>query len=397
MKLLFCNFEYPPLGGGGGVVNAWLAEELATRHDVTVLTSQGFHLPREEKRGGVRILRVPVLFRRQLAAANLPSMFAYMVNGIREGRRLLERESFDVINTHFVLPSGPVGARLAHRFGIPNVVSVHGGDLYDPSKRTSPHRHALLRSWVRRLLRSADHVVGQSQNTLDNMRRFYTPELGGELIPLGIRRPPPAAAGNRGDYGFAPDEILLTTVGRLVARKAITQLLTVTAALGNANVRLLVIGDGPQRDELVRRAGELAVADRVHFLGHVDEDEKFRILRMSDVFVSTSQHEGFGLVFLEGMAAGLPVVSYDHGGQTDFLASDRTGYLVALNDETAFLDACRRLVREPALGRHMGQENRARAEAFFIDRCAEQYERVFEAAVTASTRSRRLTIGAGRY
>ncbi|WP_435105003.1 glycosyltransferase family 4 protein [Arhodomonas sp. AD133] len=396
MKLLFCNFEYPPLGGGGGVVNAWLAEELATRHDVTVLTSQGFHLPREEKCGGVRILRVPVLFRRQLAAANLPSMFAYMVNGIREGGRLLERESFDVINTHFVLPSGPVGARLAYRFGIPNVVSVHGGDLYDPSKRTSPHRHALLRSWVRRLLRSADHVVGQSQNTLDNMRRFYTPELGGELIPLGIRRPP-AAAGNRGDYGFAPDEILLTTVGRLVARKAITQLLTVTAALGNANVRLLVIGDGPQRDELVRRAGELAVADRVHFLGHVDEDEKFRILRMSDVFVSTSQHEGFGLVFLEGMAAGLPVVSYDHGGQTDFLASDRTGYLVALNDETAFLDACRRLVREPALGKHMGQENRARAEAFFIDRCAEQYERVFEAAVTASTRSRRLTIGAGRY
>ena len=71
MKILFCNYEYPPLGGGGGVINALLAEELSKRHDITVLTSQGLGIARDEVVRNVRVVRVPVYFRRQKAAANL--------------------------------------------------------------------------------------------------------------------------------------------------------------------------------------------------------------------------------------------------------------------------------------------------------------------------------------
>jgi glycosyltransferase involved in cell wall biosynthesis len=382
MRILFCNYEYPPLGGGGGVINALLAQELATRHEVAVLTSCGPGLTRQEVASGVQIIRVPVYFRTQQAVANLFSMLLFIPEAIRVGRAYLRREPCDVVNTHFVLPTGPVGDHLARFAGVPNVLSLHGGDLYDPSKFTSPHRHLIFRTAVRALLRRADVVVGQSSNTLENMRRFYTRDVEGLHIPLGIRRPPPGSA-SRGSLGLEPNDVVLVTIGRLVARKAIDQLVHMVADSGIPNLKLLIIGTGPQRDHLQNLAEDLGVSDRVRFLGHVEEAAKFEILRACDVFVSTSQHEGFGLVFLEAMAAGLPVVCYDHGGQTDFLADETTGYLLPLNDMAGFLRCCRDLAHSAALRGRMGQENLRRVEGYFIDACARRYEELFAQAITA--------------
>ena len=384
MNILFCNYEYPPLGGGGGVFNALVAQELAKRHTVTVLTSQGLGLPAESTERGVRVVRVPVLQRKAQATASMLSMLSFLPAGWRRGVKLLNEQRFDVINTHFVLPTGPLGDALARRAGIPNVLSLHGGDLYDPSKASSPHRNPLLRAWVRQLLRRADLVVGQSSNTLKNMRNIYTPELTGECIPLGIERPPQGAA-NRADYGFGENDVLLVTVGRLVARKGLGQLLAMIEGLGaepaksNAarTVRLIVIGSGPLDAALRAEAQERGVADRVHFLGQIDEAEKYRVLHMADIYVSTSQHEGFGLVFLEGLACELPVVCYDHGGQTDFLDDNETGFLVELNDEATFLQRTQQLIDNPALRHELGIKGRARAEAYFIDNSACRYEDVF--------------------
>jgi glycosyltransferase involved in cell wall biosynthesis len=376
MKILFCNYEYPPLGGGGGVINAALAEELAKRHSVTVLTSRGLDLPAERIENGVRVIRVPVLARRQQAVASVLSMLSYVPQAIRAGRRLLREHPQDVINTHFVVPTGPAGEHLARHAGIPNVLSLHGGDLYDPSKRLSPHRHLLLRIAIRRLLRRADCIVGQSSNTLENMRRYYTPELNGVRIPLGIQRPPQGTA-SRADYDCADDDFLLVTVGRLVARKAVDQLIRIVAGLGERRARLLVIGTGPEEQSLKALAAELGVSDRVRLLGQVEETEKYRILRMCDAYVSTSQHEGFGLVFLEAMAAGLPVICYGHGGQTDFLEDGQTGYLVELNDSAAFTRRLEALADDAGLRRRIADDNLGSVEEYFIDRCAQRYEQLF--------------------
>jgi glycosyltransferase involved in cell wall biosynthesis len=389
LRILFCNFEYPPLGGGGGVINALLAAELAKRHEVTVLTSRGLGTPAESTEDGVRVVRVPVFFRTQQAAANIPSMLAYLPMGAHSGKKLLCTTRFDIINTHFVLPSGPVGDVLARYGHIPNVLSVHGGDVYDPSKWTSPHRHILLRAWIRRLLRRAECVVGQSRNTLDNMRKYYAPEIEGRRIPLGIKRPQ-IEAGSRLQYGFGEHDVLLVTVGRLVARKAIDQLVRMMAQIASANVYLLVLGNGPLAPALQELARGLGVEKRIRFLGYVNEEEKFRILQLSDIFVSTSQHEGFGLVFLEAMASGLPVVCYDHGGQTDFLEHRRTGCVVPLNDETSFAEHCQRLIHDQNGRRQMGKENLRRVEEFFIDRCAARYEDVFSEVIAQYRRANRI-------
>ena len=169
---------------------AALARELAKRHEVTALTSRAGTLSAESDDSGVRVVRVPVLFRRALDTANFPSMLAYLPAAAWRSRGLGRERAFDVVNTHFVVPTGPVGQWIADRYRIPNVLSVHGGDLYDPSKKMSPHRHGWLRGPIQRLLRRADIVVAQSKNTRDNVREIYGVERDVGLIPLGIDRPP---------------------------------------------------------------------------------------------------------------------------------------------------------------------------------------------------------------
>jgi len=387
MNILFCNYEYPPLGGGGGVVMAALARSLARRHSVTVLTSRALDLPAESDDGGVRVLRVPVFFRRDLATANFTSMLAYLPSAFVRGLALRKR-AFDVINTHFVVPTGPVGQALALALGVPNVLSVHGGDLFDPSKRSSPHRQPWLRRPIRWLLEKADAVVAQSRDTMKHVSDIYGVGRTIDLIPLGIERPVPVRDADR-DYFLLPrDAQVLVTVGRLVPRKNTTQLVRALTDPRLARTHLLVVGDGPDAANIRQAAHDAGIAQRVHLLGFLSDADKHRALAVADVFVSTSQHEGFGLVFLEAMAFGLPVVCYDHGGQTDFLATGETGSVVRLDDLEAFIDAVVGLAA-PAHRARIRANNLEKVEHFFIDRCAERYEAVFRKVLDAPRTSSR--------
>jgi glycosyltransferase involved in cell wall biosynthesis len=387
VRILFCNYEYPPLGGGGGVVMAALARELARRHTVTVLTSQALGLPAMSMDGAVQVIRVPVFFRRELAVADFPSMLAYLPMGALRGLSL-RQPGFDVINTHFAVPTGPLGQLLSRLYKVPNVLSVHGGDLFDPSKRSSPHRHVWLRMPIARLLRQADALVGQSRNTLQHVQELYGVQRSAQLIPLGIERPAAAPHAERGAFGLPDDAFVLVTVGRIVPRKATVRLVQALRASGVKNAHLLIVGDGPDAGAVRAAAAEAGVADRVHLVGQVPEERKHQALSVADVFVSTSQHEGFGLVFLEAMAFGLPVVCFDHGGQTDFLVDGETGCLLPLNDLDRFAQSIVRL-QDTAVRREMAANNRRLVEDYFIDKCADRYEQVFEEVVRQFTKTPR--------
>ena len=358
---------------------AAMARALAERHDVTVLTSRAADLPSEGMDANVKVVRVPVFFRRHLAVANLPSMAAYLPMGLLRGLKLGRRRRFDIINTHFAVPTGPLGDWLSRRLGVPNVLSVHGGDLFDPSKKSSPHRHALLRQAVARLLRRADSVVAQSRDTARNVAQIYGVERKVELIPLGIDRPPQNVRAARSDFNLPEDAFVLVTAGRIVPRKASTQLIETLAAL--PDVFLLVVGDGPEAVAVKQRAAELGVTNRLRMLGYVSDEVKYGAYAASDIFVSTAQHEGFGLVFLEAMAFGLPIVCYNRGGQTDFLSTPDTGEVIQLNELQAFNNAVRALRDSPERCAAVGRHNLAKVENYFIERCAERYEQLFAAAI----------------
>jgi glycosyltransferase involved in cell wall biosynthesis len=155
------------------------------------------------------------------------------------------------------------------------------------------------------------------------------------------------------------------------------------------HVKLLILGDGPEKQRLQALAEALRVSDRTIFLGNVDEETKFQLLNIADIYVSSTRHEGFGLVFLEAMAVGLPIVSYDNGGHVDFLSHNTTGFLVRLGDLQALIQSIRVLSEDAEWRQRMGQFNRRRVEDYFIARCAEVYQVVYETVMREYTQNRR--------
>lgn len=376
MNILMFNYEYPPLGGGGGVVHELIAEELANRHRISVITSGGMGLPRRESRNGVEIYRVPVLGRSASAAASLSSMLTYPLGAWLQAAVLMGKQRFDIINSHFAVPTGPGSLPPARIANVPHVLSVHGGDIFDPTKRLSPHRIAPLRATVGAVLRGSDAVVAQSSNTRDNTYRYYRFKGPIEIIPLGIRVPATRTA-TRSQLGLPESSFIAVTVGRLVRRKAVDALLRVLARADCSDIYLVVVGDGPELHTLESLAKAVGVSERVSFAGRVEEDRKWQLLRNADTYISATLHEGFGLVYLEAMAAGLPVVTPDHGGQSDFLIDGVTGYLVTSGDHDALARGLTELRSDPQKRRGIGIENQHRFETYRVENCAAAYEDLF--------------------
>lgn len=378
-NLLMVNYEYPPLGGGGGVFTQHLAEELARELAVTVLTTHVGGLPRDERRNRVRIVRVPVVHRNTQAVASLGSLLAFFPTSLRRGLRLLGEGRFDLVHSLFAVPSGCSGYLIARRGRLPHVLSLLGGDVYDPTKWLSPHRTPLLFHTVKALMTRSDRVVAMSNDIRSRAINLYAIGREIDLVPHGIPIPsyPP---GSRSLFGFTEEDVVLLTIGRLIPRKGLGNLLQVVAGLGAPNVKLAIIGDGPLRETLGDAARAAGIGDQVRFFGYLSDEAKWQLLRNADVYVSTAVHEGFGIVFLEAMEVGLPIVTYDEGGQVDFLEEGVTAFLVPLGNTHAFTTSLRRLIQDPALRRRMGEQGKRAVVEYHIDRCAARFRRIYDEA-----------------
>ncbi len=388
LRIVEFSYEYPPLGGGGGIWLRDLCLEMAKRHSVTVITSAAGSRPSRESEGGVDIVRVPVILRRHRSTATMISMLSYFPSSLWRGRKWVDRLQPDVVNSQFVVPSGPSAHLCARRAGVPHVVTLHGGDLFDPSKSLSPHRLPVVRSAIRFLLKRADRVVAQSSNTAGNAKGIYGVDRPIDIIPLGIQ--PIAATGvDREALGIGKDRFVLVSVGRLIRRKNLGTLLEAVRDLGDASVLLVLVGSGPLRDELETMAASLGIADQIKLTGWVEESEKIAYLENADLYVSTSDHEGFGLVFVEAMDCGLPVVAYDHGGQTDFLKDGETGALVSHGNRDELVAAIRQIRGSTERLTRYRATCKAVARGYYIERCAESYEELFSQTVSAHRTSRR--------
>ena len=383
MRILVINYEYPPIGGGGGFVTRDILEYMAEQgHHITLITSRFKKLKKYENVNGVNIHRVRVIFRNKIETASMPSMLSYLPASIFAALYKYSGGKFDIINTHFAIPSGPAGCVIGKLWKVPNVLSIHGGDIFDPSKFLSPHHTPLLSSTVRAMLKTADRVVAQSSDTRNNAYRYYRVNRPIDVIPLGIKKPVFDKKA-RSYFDLDSDDFVFCTIGRLVKRKNIDDILAVLSEIKNSHkFKFVVIGEGPQHDHLVRLISRLNLEGKVIMAGNVSDEVKFQLLDLSDCYLSTATHEGFGLVFLEAMETGDPVICYNRGGQNDFLVDGKTGFLVELGDRKKFAEKVVELMNNSELHSNISAYNRKLVQSYYISACAEKYLSLFDETIS---------------
>ncbi len=381
MRILIFNFEYPPLGGGGAVATEHIAHYLALRHEVHVVTTMPNDISLRRSLSNLVSIpnlfvhRVPVLSRHNAPTASLISLITFVPSAFILGLRLTKRFHFSVINAQFVIPSGIPAAIISAVRSIPLVISFIGGDIYDPSRSISPHRHWCLRKIIQLVSRQATAFTAISNDTKERAAEIIGHNKNIMVVHLGFE-PVSVPLTSRPSLGL-PDHIpLFVSIGRLILRKGYLNLLRSWRLVHEAH--LVIIGDGPQKKDLLDEAARLHLQNKVHFTGYVSDQIKWQILQVADGYVSASIHEGFGLVFLEAMEAGLPIIATKIGGHTDFLQPNVNALLVNSDDIQQLSTAVNQLITDNDLSARLGKNNRETVKLFYPDQTTAKFATILE-------------------
>jgi len=214
-------------------------------------------------------------------------------------------------------------------------------------------------------------------------RRFAWAPAKVRLVPNGVDlkrfAPRPPSGALRASLGVPPSAPIALSIGRHVPEKGYRYLVDAAALVERARpgVHWVLVGDGELRSELEAQARRLGLASRLHFTGW--RDDVADTLALSDVFVLSSESEGFGRVLVEAMAMGRAIVATAVGGVPDIVLAGQTGLLVQPADPVALADAVRALLDDPARAARLGAAGRARAESTFsLDAHGDGVERVYD-------------------
>jgi glycosyltransferase involved in cell wall biosynthesis len=307
--------------------------------------------------------RVGVPYRRLRCGPDLsPRMAHEVVAATRE-------EAPDLLHTHLV-HADVYGALAARRARVPLVSSRHNDDRY----LLGPFR------WVDRgFAREARRLIAISNAVRRFLIRAGHPAARIETIHYGLDAPPSAASETSpAEAGVPEGAPLLLSVGRLTAQKDHPTALRAFAAVRarHPDAVLAILGKGPLEAETRALVADLGLEGSVLLPGRVEIRDW---LDRADVFVHTARWEGFGLVLLEAMLAGLPVTATAVSAVPEVVADGRTGILVAPGDAAALAGAVGDLLDDPARARALGKAGRERARTRFsvarmADRTAALYE-----------------------
>lgn len=382
MKLLLLNYEYPPIGGGGGFGCEKLVQTLQKKqgYAVTVLTAGLGHTTTTERDVfGVKVIRVPCAKnRKHRSSASFWFMLTYIIKSVLFVFKNRKKFHFDVISTQFALPTGPAGYIIAKILKTPNVLTLHGGELFKQPLELTGYHNFIINAAVKFVIKKADHVMANSQDTLNAAQKFLGVTRNIPIISTGFS--PPDMVIPTKKIGTDGSPIQLVMVSRLVERKGLNYLLDALAQITEKNWHLTLVGDGPEQNRLEAQAKNLGIAPRVTFAGFVDEKEKFAILSRSDVFVLPTLHEGLGLVYFEAMYCGLPIVTTDNGGQTDFLTHEENALLVPICNLASLKQALIRALQDSEWRQQCGARNQEKIKSLYVESLMNQYDTLFKNA-----------------
>lgn len=281
------------------------------------------------------------------------------------GWRVLGERRIDLIQAQDPFFTGLVAVLLALRFGQPVNVCVYGPNVYDPHWLANHWSHRLFAPIGRWVLRRARGIQVDGRMTARSLvAAGHAPESVGvkPVVPSNLDR---FLALDRA--ATAPGGVTrLLFVGRLAPQKNLPLLLTVVQRLraaGGTDFRLTLVGDGPEEAALRAQAARDGLLSHVEFRGAVSRDDVVGVFAEADVFVLTSDYEGFPRVLMEAAAAALPVVSTTVSGADEAIADGATGYLAPIGAADALAAALRRLIESPELRQRLGAAAREHVRA----------------------------------
>jgi len=275
--------------------------------------------------------------------------------GIRKTIEKIHREfPFDIIHAHVALPDG-YGALLADRVHKkPLVVTLHGLDM-----ATTIHRNDKCKQCILEVFEAANKVICVSSKLRKRCLEVYDHETKFEVVSNGMSLDKIVEAPGQLREKYEGKKVLLT-VGSLYRLKGHDYVIRALPEIIERVPALvyLIVGSGPEEDCLKRLMDELGLNDYVEFCGRKDHETVMEYMSICDLFVMPSWDEGFGIVYLEAMAHGKPVIACRGQGIEDVIVDGETGLLVKPKDLENLKKAMIRLLANRSLAENMGRRGK---------------------------------------
>ncbi len=377
----FASDFYPNLGGVQEFVRQLTRAQAARGHAPLIFTNRWPKtLPAREVYEGVPVFRT--VFRvpgqswkqwRQWTGAAVcfaPTLWR-LAHALREARA-------EVLHIQCAGPNATYALFLHRLLGLPLVATLHGELSVDNDRIFQ--KSALARRRLRAVLREAEMVTACSHHTLREAEEFFGASLGGrgEVIYNGVCNDEFASA-----LPFAHRRPYFLAIGRHVRQKGFDLLLHAFARLlhsTEADHDLVLAGDGPERAGLERTAEMLGIRERVRFTGAADRQMTARLFAGCSFFVLPSRMEPLGIVNLEAMASGKPVLAARVGGVPEIVGDGGNGLLVEPENVEALTLGLARMFADRDLRHALGRAGRERARCFDWSNVAAKYDAVYETA-----------------
>jgi glycosyltransferase involved in cell wall biosynthesis len=282
----------------------------------------------------------------------------------------------DVVHVHHPFLSGTLALLYCRSRGIPIIFTNHTRyDLYTQAYlpvMPDVVGNAALQAYLTTFCRTCDLVISPSAGMREVLRELGV-DVPIDVVPNGVDLRPfqdPDDPIRRASLGFEPEDVVLIFIGRLGPEKNVPFLVRSFAGAIQANehLRLVLIGDGPERGNLEDRIERSGLNEQVKLLGSLPYQQVPRYMAMADAFVTASVTEVHPLTVIEAMAAGLPVLGICSPGIADTIEDGKTGYLVQQEDLAMFTAKMILLGMEGEARRRMGMNARLTAEQYSIER-----------------------------
>lgn len=334
--------------GGMNVYIRELARELGNRgHRIDIYTRR--HDPRDpqviEITENVRVIHLKAGKNGYMHKLDIYPYLSDITFAL-EDFRTREGIHYDLIHSHYWL-SGLVGNWAQNYWGIPHLIMFHTLGAVKNTTGVGEEEPRLRIATEGQLVKNCDRIITATEREITELERFYdAPADRMQVVPCGVDlnlfRPVDQATARR-QLGFDPEEKLLLYVGRLEPQKGIERLLAAISHLKHLRkIKLAVIGgDGqhePEFQRLLQLSEKLDVRDKVFFAGRVEQQNLPTYYSAADLLVVPSHHESFGLVALEALACGTPVVASDVGAMRSIIIENETGCVVSQADPPGLAD-----------------------------------------------------------